>query len=56
MPWKDIIGFEQPEYYRSDRVGLCYAQGWSMIYFLRQSPVVQKHPQWSKILDTYFND
>lgn len=56
VPWKDIIGFEQPEYYRSDRVGLCYAQGWSMIYFLRQSPVVQKHPQWSKILDTYFNE
>lgn len=54
VPWKDIIGFEQPEYYRSDRVGLCYAQGWSMIYFLRTSPVVAKHAQWSRILDTYF--
>jgi hypothetical protein len=52
--WKDIIEFEQPEYYRPDRIGLCYAQGWSMIYFLRTSKVVLEHPQWSKILDTYF--
>jgi hypothetical protein len=27
-----------------------------MVYFLRQSPVVAKHPQWSKVLDTYFNE
>ncbi len=56
VPWKEILRFEQPEYYRGDRVGLCYAQGWSMVYFLRQSPVVAKHPQWSKVLDTYFNE
>jgi hypothetical protein len=54
VPLKDIVRFEQPEYYRGDRVGICYAQGWSMIYFLRTSPVVQKHPRWSKILDEYF--
>lgn len=56
VPWKEIIAFEQPEYYRGDRVGLCYAQGWSMIYFLRTSPVVAKHPQWSRILDKYFEE
>ncbi|MCC7012907.1 MAG: DUF1570 domain-containing protein [Planctomycetes bacterium] len=54
VPWKEIIAFEQPEYYRPDRVHICYAQGWSMIYFLRMSPVVAKHERWSKILDTYF--
>jgi hypothetical protein len=25
-----------------------------MVYFLRSSPVVRKHPQWSKIVDNYF--
>lgn len=54
VPWKDIIRFEQHEYYQPDRVGLCYAQGWSMVYFLRMSPKAKKHPLWSKILDTYF--
>lgn len=54
LPWKDIVRFEQSDYYRRDRVGLCYAQGWSMIYFLRTSRDVERHPQWSRVLDTYF--
>jgi hypothetical protein len=54
VPWSAIIRFEQPDYYRPDRVHICYAQGWSMIYFLRTSPKARKHAQWSKILDTYF--
>jgi hypothetical protein len=53
--WKDILAFEQVDYYRPDRRSICYAQGWSMIYFLRTAPVVLKHPQWSKILTTYFD-
>jgi hypothetical protein len=53
VPWQQITRYEQHEYYR--RAGLCYAQGWSMIYFLRESKEAQNHPVWSKILDTYFN-
>lgn len=56
LPWREIIRFEQPEYYRGDRIGLCYAQGWSMIYFLRKSPVALKHPVWSRILGVYFDE
>ncbi len=53
IPWKDIIEFEQAEYYRP---GLpCYAQGWSMIYFLNHSKDVQRNPAWKAILPTYFD-
>lgn len=54
IPWKDIIGFERQQFYDPARIGQCYAQAWSMVYFLRSSPVVRKHPQWSKIVDNYF--
>lgn len=52
IPWEQIVRYEQRDYYR--RARLCYAQGWSMIYFLEESKVVRKHPTWSKILTTYF--
>ena len=55
VPWSEIVAFEQPEYYRRDRVGTCYAQGWSMIYFLRTSRDVERRPEWAKILPTYFD-
>jgi hypothetical protein len=55
IPWKDIIEFEQPDYYRMDRIRTCYAQGWSMIYFLRTAKVALEHPRWSKILAQYFD-
>jgi hypothetical protein len=52
VPWKDILEYEQPQYYANP--ALCYAQGWSMVYFLRTAPAATRHPQWSRILDTYF--
>ncbi|WP_419186247.1 DUF1570 domain-containing protein [Rohdeia mirabilis] len=55
IPWQEITKFSQGEYYRQDRVGLCYAQGWSMIYFLRECKEARDHEVWSKILDIYFN-
>ncbi|MBL8861221.1 MAG: hypothetical protein JNK02_04335 [Planctomycetes bacterium] len=55
IPWSEIVLFEQPEYYRPDRIGICYAQGWAMVYFLRTSPLVQKRPEWARILPTYFD-
>jgi hypothetical protein len=54
VPWKEIVRFEQAEYYLPSRVYLCYAQGWSMIYFLRTCNAVEKNPRWSRILPTYF--
>ncbi len=58
-PWKDIIRWSQREYYGGNdkrmQGGHSYAQGWSMIYFLRESKVAQKHEVWSTILDVYFN-
>jgi len=52
VPWKDILFYEQYDYYK--RPGLCYAQGWSMIYFLNTAKVVQKNPEWRSLLTTYF--
>jgi hypothetical protein len=49
-----MIKYEQPQYYAEDKVHICYAQGWSMIYFLRKSEQVAKKPEWAKILPTYF--
>ncbi|MFO1010900.1 MAG: hypothetical protein U1F29_12620 [Planctomycetota bacterium] len=55
IPWEEMIRYEQPQYYQPDKVHLCYAQGWSMIYFLRKSDEVAKKPEWAKILPTYFD-
>lgn len=53
VSWEDIIRYEQKEYYANPY--LCYAQGWSMIYFLNNSPAVKKNDRWSQILPIYFN-
>jgi hypothetical protein len=50
--WKDMIRYEQKQYYANPDV--CYAEGWSMIYFLRTSKEVAKKPEWAKILTRYF--
>jgi len=52
VPWKDIIHYSQREYYSNP--GPRYAQGWSMIYFLNTSKVVQDKKEWAAILPTYF--
>ena len=54
-PLKVFVRFTQREYYSYPSI--CYAQGWSLIYFLREG--VPKNPKmnekWGKILDTYFD-
>ncbi|MEZ6015359.1 MAG: hypothetical protein R3F49_25680 [Planctomycetota bacterium] len=52
VPWKDIIRYDQRQYYMNPAI--CYAQGWSMIYFLNRSKSVRTKPEWAKILPTYF--
>ncbi|MBL8840950.1 MAG: hypothetical protein JNL90_05395 [Planctomycetes bacterium] len=53
-PLKDLVAFSQGDYYSYP--GVSYAQGWSLIYFLREEvPNNKKYAEkWGKILDTYF--
>jgi hypothetical protein len=58
VPLKDFFKFSQAEYYRrggdkrkGEDVGQNYAQGWSVIWFLRTT----KDPRYTGILDRYFN-
>lgn len=53
VPWKDIIRYNQRQYYANPAI--CYAQGWSMIYFLNRAKEVKAKPEWQKILPTYFD-
>lgn len=50
VPLKKILRFSQADYYRD--AARCYAQGWSLVYFLRQG-VPPEHP-WARILPTYY--
>lgn len=54
-PLKDFVEFSQGEYYSYPAV--CYAQGWSLIYFLREEVPKKKewNAKWGKILPTYFD-
>lgn len=54
-PLQDLVNFSQGEYYSYP--GVCYAQGWSLIYFLREECQKNKkyREKWGHILDTYFN-
>jgi hypothetical protein len=54
VPWSKMIRLEKDEYYEREKVGLNYAQGWGMVYFLRKSPVVRARADWARILPTYF--
>ncbi len=53
VPWSDIIEYTQRQYYAKGYLN--YAQGWSMVFFLRQSKEVQRREEWAKILPTYFD-
>lgn len=65
IPMDKIFRFSQAEYYNGPSTGgdyshglLCYSQGWSMIYFLRQAKALGHTPykkEWDSILPTYFD-
>jgi hypothetical protein len=54
-PLKEIVRYTQAEYYAGDSVFNNYAQGWSMIYFLRMGKENARcwNDDWDSILDTY---
>jgi hypothetical protein len=54
-PLKDLVRFSQKEYYAY--ASICYAQGWSLVYFLREVVPKRKsyRQKWGHILDVYFD-
>jgi hypothetical protein len=51
----DLLEYTQAEFYQPARRSVCYAQAWSLIYFLKTSKEALKHPVWSTVLDVYFD-
>jgi len=55
VPLKKFLKYTQGEYYAN--AGLCYAQGWSFVYFLRETErrKIKKYKQYWGLLDRYFD-
>ena len=55
VPLKKFLKYTQGEYYA--KAGLCYAQGWSFVYFLREVErrKIKKYKQYFGLLDRYFD-
>lgn len=54
IPLKEILEAERAAFYNPARIRWFYAGAWSFVYFLKHSKEVAAHPQWSKLLLTYF--
>ncbi|MFQ5845295.1 MAG: hypothetical protein ACE5JG_09950, partial [Planctomycetota bacterium] len=54
VPLLDFLKYTQGEYYSNP--GLCYAQGWSLVYFLREVERrrIKKYKKYWGVLDRYF--
>lgn len=50
IPCKSLVRYPQSEYYSN--AGLKYAQGWALIYYLRE---VSRKKEHQKVLETYFD-
>ena len=48
----DLFEASKREFYA--KADVCYAQAWSLVYFLRTSREVRKHPKWSRIHPRYY--
>ncbi|MAG56787.1 MAG: hypothetical protein CMJ83_10890 [Planctomycetes bacterium] len=51
-----LLKASRATYYNRSQVSDWYAAGWSFVYFMRTSPKVAKHSQWSGLLDKYFEE
>ncbi|MFO0985304.1 MAG: hypothetical protein U1E76_26835 [Planctomycetota bacterium] len=57
IPLKDFFHLSQQQYYATDRRQLCYAQGWSIVYFLREgSKSTVMEQEWLDILPSYLGN
>lgn len=54
VPWREFVRYTRAQYCAPEHAHASYAQGWSMVYFLRESAAVRARPDWAKILPTYF--
>lgn len=54
VPLEQFLKYTQGQYYA--RAGLCYAQGWSFVYFLREVErrKIKKYKKYWGLLDKYF--
>lgn len=52
VPFEEILRYEQEDYYAD--MAAHYAQGWAMVYFLRESKEVRRRRAWAALLPTYF--
>jgi len=54
VPLKEFLKYTQGQYYAN--AGLCYAQGWSLVYFLREVErrKIKRYKQYWGLLDRYF--
>ncbi len=57
VPLRKFLAYSQREYYNND-IGYNYAQGWSMVYFLRKAKKEGARflDEWDLILDTYLQN
>lgn len=65
IPIDKILRYSQGDYYNGPSTGgyyshglMCYSEGWSIIYFLRQGKEMKHTPwkaEWEQILPTYFD-
>lgn len=55
VPAQKLVQASRAEYYDRAVVGNYYAAGWAFVYFLREAPEVKKNPEWTAILDRYFD-
>ncbi|MFY9344146.1 MAG: hypothetical protein WAT39_16770 [Planctomycetota bacterium] len=55
IPLQEILEAERAVFYNPARVRWFYAGAWSFVFFLKHSKEAAAHPQWSKLLQTYFD-
>jgi hypothetical protein len=55
IPLKEILEAERAAFYNPARARFFYAGAWSFVYFLKNSKEAAAHPQWSKLLQIYFD-
>jgi hypothetical protein len=54
VPLADLIAAEHATFYNPARQRFFYAAAWSFVHFLETDAKARAHPQWSRILPTYF--
>lgn len=54
VPLKSLLNAERAEFYNPQRAGHYYAAAWSFVFFLQHGKAAREHPQWSKLLPTYY--